>query len=236
MHNIKRANLLILPSNALATNITNASWRLESVSRQVVHWGGPGVRGSVRATPTMRIAIISTTTKKPNNYAKFPLFHKQMSTQVLSKTPVDNSVGKSSLASSLPDLSRGATTSYVGRLDAWLLNVVRLIWETENNNNKWCWVIINAGVEFADCARKVGNVGKCRLEGNALAPSRDIGQHCIALGEKEFKGGGGGCVLKVISLHVGVLYSTPPSCTNQTPRMPWVGIFLRLFKASSLTS
>ena len=54
------------------------------------------------------------------------------------------------------------------------------------------------------------NVGKCRLEGNAFAPSRDIGQHCIALGEKEFKGGEGGCVLKVFSLHAEVLYSKPP--------------------------
>ena len=36
---------------------------------------------------------------------------------------------------------------------------------------------------------KLENVGKCRLEGNAFAPSRDIEQHCIALGEKEFKRG-----------------------------------------------
>ena len=162
-----------------------------------------------------------------------------MTTQTLSKTPVDNSVGKSSLASSLPDLSRGATTSYVGRLDAWLLNVVRLIWETENNNNnnKWCWVIINAGVEFADCARKVGKCWKMSFGGKH---ARSLERHWAALhcigGERIQGGRGWVCVLKVISLHVGVLYSTPSSCTNQTPRMPWVGIFLRLFKASSITS
>ena len=57
---------------------------------------------------------------------------------------------------------------------------------------------------------KLENVGKCRLEGNALAPSRDIEQHCIALGEKECKGEEGGCVLKVFSLQVEVLYSKPP--------------------------
>ena len=43
---------------------------------------------------------------------------------------------------------------------------------------------------------KLENVGKCRLEGNALTPSRDIGQHCIALGRKNARGERVGACLK----------------------------------------
>ena len=62
---------------------------------------------------------------------------------------------------------------------------------------------------------KLKNAGKCRLEGNAPAPSRDIGQRCIALGEKEFKGGRW-CVflfmLKFYILHHPLVPTTHIGC------------------------
>ena len=175
MHNIKRANLLILPSNALATNITNASWRLESVSRQVVHWGGPGVRGSVRATPTMTITIISTTTTKtkqqqPNKWQQTKThYQRHLLTTLLANLPLP-------LPSRTWAEERRPPTLGGSTLGSWTWFDYYLI--KDNNDSKWCWVIINAGVELADCARKVEKCWKMSFGGKRV---RSLERHWAAL-------------------------------------------------------